>query len=222
MTQATDAADLRTALRGSAARRRRERTVRTILLSAGLASVAISAFIVVTLIVDALRFLSAVDLSALNSAGWAPRRGLFDIPTLAHRDVPRVGHRDARGRPARPRQRDLPRRVRPPRDRGASSSRSSRSSPASRASCSASSRSRSSARTIVQPIFPQASGFNMLAAGIAVGILTIPLVASISEDAMHAVPRSPPRSLVRPRRAAAHDEHARRRSRRRSRASSRR
>jgi phosphate transport system permease protein len=39
-------------------------------------------------------------------------------------------------------------------------------------------------------IFPGIGPFSALAAGIAVGILTIPLVASLSEDAMRAVPRS--------------------------------
>jgi phosphate transport system permease protein len=41
---------------------------------------------------------------------------------------------------------------------------------------------------IVQALFPGTPLFNMLAAGIAVGILITPLVASIAEDAMHAVP----------------------------------
>lgn len=39
-------------------------------------------------------------------------------------------------------------------------------------------------------IFPGIGPFSALAAGLAVGILTIPLVASLSEDAMRAVPRS--------------------------------
>ena len=43
---------------------------------------------------------------------------------------------------------------------------------------------------LVQQIFSHATVFNMLAAGLGVGILIIPLVASISEDAMRAVPRS--------------------------------
>jgi phosphate transport system permease protein len=43
---------------------------------------------------------------------------------------------------------------------------------------------------VVQSIFTSASGFNLLVAGIGVGILTVPLVASIAEDAMRAVPRS--------------------------------
>jgi phosphate transport system permease protein len=39
-------------------------------------------------------------------------------------------------------------------------------------------------------IFPGIGPFSALAAGLAVGILTIPLVASLSEDAMRAVPQS--------------------------------
>jgi phosphate transport system permease protein len=41
---------------------------------------------------------------------------------------------------------------------------------------------------VVQSLNPAAQDFNMLAAGIGVGILTVPLIASISEDAMRAVP----------------------------------
>ncbi len=43
---------------------------------------------------------------------------------------------------------------------------------------------------LVQNIFSGAEGQNLLAAGLGVGLLTIPLVASISEDAMRAVPNS--------------------------------
>jgi phosphate transport system permease protein len=43
---------------------------------------------------------------------------------------------------------------------------------------------------VVQLINPSASDFNLMAAGLGVGVLTIPLVASISEDAMRAVPAS--------------------------------
>ena len=40
----------------------------------------------------------------------------------------------------------------------------------------------------MQPLFSSAGTFNVMAAGIGVGILTIPLVASVAEDAMYAVP----------------------------------
>lgn len=43
---------------------------------------------------------------------------------------------------------------------------------------------------VLKLIFPGIGPFSALAAGIAVGILTIPLVASLSEDAMRAVPRA--------------------------------
>jgi phosphate transport system permease protein len=43
---------------------------------------------------------------------------------------------------------------------------------------------------ILKPIFSSIGPFSALAAGIAVGIMTIPLVASLSEDAMRAVPRA--------------------------------
>ena len=59
----------------------------------------------------------------------------------------------------------------------------------------------------------------MAAAGLAVGILITPLVASIAEDAMYAVPELAARGVVRAGRAQAHDEHPGRGPRRPSRAS---
>ncbi|PSF32658.1 phosphate ABC transporter permease subunit PstC [Aphanothece hegewaldii CCALA 016] len=43
---------------------------------------------------------------------------------------------------------------------------------------------------ILQMIFPELSGFNMLSAGLVMGLMIIPLISSISEDAMRAVPQS--------------------------------
>ncbi len=43
---------------------------------------------------------------------------------------------------------------------------------------------------IIRSIFPEAGVFNALSAGIAVGIMTIPMVSSLSEDAMMAIPDS--------------------------------
>jgi len=43
---------------------------------------------------------------------------------------------------------------------------------------------------VIQWIFPSAGIFNALSAGIVVGIMIIPMVSSLSEDAMSAVPRS--------------------------------
>lgn len=42
----------------------------------------------------------------------------------------------------------------------------------------------------LQQFIPSLSGFNSLSAGIVMGIMIIPYISSISEDALHAVPRS--------------------------------
>ena len=42
----------------------------------------------------------------------------------------------------------------------------------------------------LQSIYPSLSGFNALSAGMVMGIMIIPFVSSISEDALHAVPHS--------------------------------
>jgi phosphate transport system permease protein len=44
--------------------------------------------------------------------------------------------------------------------------------------------------SIIRPIFPQASVYNVLAAGVTVGIMIVPLIASLSEDSLRAVPNS--------------------------------
>jgi phosphate transport system permease protein len=43
---------------------------------------------------------------------------------------------------------------------------------------------------LLQRIFPSLPGFNMLSAGIVIGIFIIPFISSVSEDAMRAVPMS--------------------------------
>jgi phosphate transport system permease protein len=43
---------------------------------------------------------------------------------------------------------------------------------------------------LLQKIYPDLPGFNMLSAGIVIGIMIIPYVSSVSEDAMRAVPMS--------------------------------
>jgi phosphate transport system permease protein len=43
---------------------------------------------------------------------------------------------------------------------------------------------------LIQRIYPELPGFNVLAAGIVMGIMIIPYVSSLSEDAMRAVPMS--------------------------------
>lgn len=43
---------------------------------------------------------------------------------------------------------------------------------------------------VLQKIFPELPGFNILSAGLVMGVMIIPYVASLSEDAMRAVPMS--------------------------------
>lgn len=43
---------------------------------------------------------------------------------------------------------------------------------------------------LLQKIFPDLSGFNMLSAGLVMGVMIIPYIASVAEDAMRAVPMS--------------------------------
>lgn len=41
---------------------------------------------------------------------------------------------------------------------------------------------------LLQQVFPDLPGFNMLSAGLVMGLMTLPLISSISEDAMRSVP----------------------------------
>jgi phosphate transport system permease protein len=176
-------------LRGSANRRRNEGAIRAILLAAAIVSVLISVGIVLSLVFEAVSFLSKIDLSQLVADGWFPRRGQFSIATVLAGTLIITGVAIAIAAPV-----------------GLGS--------AIYLSEYASSRVRGVVKPIleilagipsvvlgffalrfispdvVQAIFTDAKAFNLLAAGIGVGILTIPLVASISEDAMRAVPRS--------------------------------
>lgn len=43
---------------------------------------------------------------------------------------------------------------------------------------------------LLQKIYPDLSGFNMLSAGIVMGVMIVPYIASVAEDAMRAVPMS--------------------------------
>jgi phosphate transport system permease protein len=172
-----------------AARRRRDRLARALFRLAGLVTIAVSAAIVFTLLRDALVFFSRVDKSSLIEAGWFPRRGMYDLRTLF------VGSLLVTG---------VAMLVAAPLGVGGAIYLSEFASP----------RVRSILKPVlevlagipsvvigyfaisfitpdlVQRIWPEASFFNLLASGLGVGILTIPLVASVSEDAMRAVPRS--------------------------------
>ena len=152
-------------------------------------SILVSIGIVLSLVFEAISFLSQIQLSQLFAAGWFPRRGQFSIPTVLAGTLIITGVAIAIAAPI-----------------GLAS--------AIYLSEYASRRVRSTVKPIleilagipsvvlgffalrfispnvVQALFTDAKAFSLLAAGIGVGILTIPLVASISEDAMRAVPLS--------------------------------
>jgi phosphate transport system permease protein len=174
-------------LKGSRRRQRRERVVRLVFLGAALTTIVISAFIVWTVLIQAVDFVSRIEPSQLVGIGWFPRRGIFDVATLligtlivttiAMLIAAPVGLASAIyiSEYATPRVR---RTVKPILEVLAGI-------PSVVLGF--------FALTVITPdfiqqVFSQASVFNMAAAGIAVGILSVPLVASVSEDAMRAVP----------------------------------
>lgn len=174
-------------LRGSAKRRRKERIVRSLLLAAAGVSVLVSLAIVVALIGRAVGFLTSVDLGALLDGSWRPRQNQFDIPTLL------IGSFLVTG---------IAMLVAVPLGLGAAMFLSEYASPRVRRRLKPILETLAGipsvvigffALTVINPsvvqgVFGATSTFTMMAAGIGVGILTIPLIASISEDAMHAVP----------------------------------
>lgn len=189
MQTATVQREISASLRGSPRRHRRERVIRAILLAAASLSVVISALIVWSLIGGAVSFVSQIVFDQLLADGWYPRRDEFGILTLIVGSlvvtgiaclvaVPigllsaiylaeYAGHRARRViKPILEILAGVPSVV-------LGFFALTWLSP-----------------TIVQRVNPAASDFNLAAAGLGVGLLTIPLIASISEDAMRAVPRS--------------------------------
>ena len=82
MAQASPALPAGISLRGSARRQRRETIVRGLFLAASLITILISLFIIVTVLFEAISFLSQIDLGQLFGIGWFPRRGIFDVSTI--------------------------------------------------------------------------------------------------------------------------------------------
>lgn len=176
-------------LRGGAARRRREAAIRRLFGVAAGVSVVISAVIVVALVGRALAFLRQIDPSWLVADGWFPRRNQFSIPTLAAGSIIVAGIAMLIAAPlglasaiylseyARPRAR---RALKPIVELLAGI-------PSIVVGF--------FALTVISPdvvqrVFTSATFFNLLAAGIGVGILSVPLVATVAEDALRAVPGS--------------------------------
>ncbi len=177
-------------LSGAPGRHRREAIIRGIFQASAILSVLISAAIVLSLIGRAADFLFAVDLGELFSpSGWFPRRGFYDLRTIVAGTfivsgiaivvaAPLgLGAAIYLGEYARPR---LRRWLKPILEILAGIPSVVLGffaltwiSP-----------------EFVQRLFAEATLFNMMAAGIAVGVLITPLVASVSEDALRAVPHA--------------------------------
>jgi phosphate transport system permease protein len=168
-------------------RRRREALVRAFFLAAAALSIVVSIAIVGSLLGNALYFLINVDLGSLVAGGWFPRRGLYDIPTIVAGTLV-VSF--------------VAMLVAAPLGLGAGIYLSEYASRRVRRVLKPILEILASIPSVVLGFFALtwispnlvqpltgAPLSNMAAAGLAVGILITPLVASVSEDAMHAVPQ---------------------------------
>jgi len=177
-------------LRGSAGRRRRETAVRLVFLAAASLSIVISVLIIVSLIGEAWSFVSQVDPALLVERGWFPRRDLYSVHTIVAGTltVAVIGMF-----------------VAAPLGIGAAIYLAEYASPRVRRAVKPALETLAGIPSVVLGYFalqvispsvvdPTCAGptqaFNMAAAGIGVGILITPLIASVAEDAMYAVPQS--------------------------------
>jgi phosphate transport system permease protein len=174
-------------LTGNRRRRRREAAIRWLFRAAGMSTLVISLAIVASLIGKAVTFITNIDLGTLWTDGWFPRRGLYDLKTLFVGSFLVVGVGMV---------------VAAPLGLGAAIYLAEYAPERARRILKPIIELLASIPSIVigffaiafispeivHAIFPGASGFNLAAAGIGVGLLVTPLVASVSEDAMRAVP----------------------------------
>jgi len=176
-------------LSGSRPRLRREQRVRRLFTGAAVTSILISLLIVGSLVGEAWDFLRSIDLSWLWDLGWFPRRDMFDIKTVMTGTllialIAMV--------------------VATPLGLGAAIYLSEYASPRARRWLKPVLEVLAGIPSVVLGYFaltwispnivmrlnPHAGVFSMMSAGIAVGLLVTPLVASVSEDAMRAVPQA--------------------------------
>lgn len=177
-------------LRLDPTRRRTNSAMRLFFGAAAVTTLAITLLIIYTLFTDAWDFFAAVPKADLWGIGWFPRRGFFDIKTLV------VGSLMVTG---------IAMMIAVPLGLGSAIYLSEFAKPR--------------VRRVLKPVIEVLSGipsvvlgyfaiayinpnlivrfsdgankaFNIASAGIAVGILTIPIIASVSEDALRAVPNA--------------------------------
>lgn len=174
-------------LSGDPRRQSIETVVRVVLTLAALTSVVISIAIIYVLVVDAVRFMASIELGDLTDDVWLPRGGRYGMlsPLLGTLWVTLVavviagpiglGAAVYLSEYAKPRVRRI---VKPVVEVLASI-------PSVVVGFFA---IRFIAPEITEKIFTNSPSLNLLVAGIGVGILTIPLMTSVSEDALRAVP----------------------------------
>jgi len=175
-------------LRLSSGRRRSDTRMRWLFTAAALTTLVITVLIIYTLLKDAWSFFINVPKAHLWTIGWFPRRGMFDIKTLI------IGTLMVTG---------IAMIIAMPLGLGVAIYLSEFAKPR--------------VRKILKPIVEVLAGipsvvlgyfaisfinpniilnivggankaFNIASAGVAVGILTIPIIASVTEDALRAVP----------------------------------
>jgi phosphate transport system permease protein len=176
-------------LRGSARRQRRETLVRGVFLAASLVTILISLFIIETVLVEAISFLSQIDLGQLVGIGWFPRRGIFDVSTIV------IGTLIVTA---------IAMIIATPVGLFSAIYLSEYASPKFRRTVKPVLEVLAGIPSVVlgffaltlltpsviRPLFEEANSFNLAAAGLGVGILSIPLVASVAEDALRSVPQN--------------------------------
>jgi phosphate transport system permease protein len=175
-------------LRLAGGRRRMDVRMRRLFVAAGLTTLLVTGLIVYTLVKDAVSFFIDVPKHEIWTIGWFPRRGYFDIKTLF------VGSLMVTG---------VAMLIAVPLGLGVAVYLSEFARPR--------------VRRVLKPVVEVLAGipsvvlgyfaiafinpniisfiapgankaFNIAAAGVAVGILTIPIIASVTEDALRAVP----------------------------------
>ena len=182
-------------LSGDTGRRRREALVKNLFRAAAGATILISFAIIFSLAGEAVSFLRSIaadpeaGISSLWADGWFPRRNRFDLRTIVwHTSLVSLIAMAVAG----------------PLGLGASIYLSEYARPRVRRILKPTLEILAGIPSVVvgffalrfitpdvlQTLLPGTQQSNLLAAGIGVGILIVPLVASVSEDAMRAVPRS--------------------------------
>lgn len=174
-------------LRGDRGRLRKEAVVKALLLAAATVSVLVSAGIVVALVGRAWSFVSHVDVASLWGDNWAPRSEDFSLKALVTSSLLVTGIAMLLAAPV---------------GLGSAIYLSEYANPRVRRALKPILEVLAGipsvvlgffcvsfvSPNIVQRLTDDAGTFSLASAGIGVGVLTVPLVASVSEDAMRAVP----------------------------------